>query len=525
MSSEHVVANVNDLRDGQMKEAEVEQHSILLLRVNGEYHAIGGTCPHHGAPLVEGVLREGHVRCPWHQAVFDVASGLCDQPPSLDDLPRFDVRVDGEDVLVRLPDEIPESCAPRMVRADPAADGRTFVILGCGAAGAAAAQTLRQEGFQGRVVMITREEHLPYDRTELSKRFLRSAKARPPMLRDGEFFSSHGIEVLTGREVAEVSVTGKTVTFADGSSLQYDRILLATGAEPRTLGVPGEDLENVLVLRSMDDCERIRGRLDSASRAVVVGASFIGMEASACLAKRGLSVTVVAPSSASFERAFGPDIGRMYQTIHEEKGVVFRMGATVERFEGDGRLNAVVLEGGERLEADVAILGVGVQPGTQYVSGLEVGEDGSISVDSHMRAAEDVYVAGDIARWPDWRTGAPVRIEHWRLAQQHGQVAAKNMLGRDTRYAGVPFFWTEQFMVATQYVGHARTWDEIVFDGDPARQQFVAYYVKDGRVFAAAGCQEDHKMGLIAERLCAASMPTVDELREEVSGAAQSDGT
>ena len=143
----------------------------------------------------------------------------------------------------------------------------------------------------------------------------------------------------------------------------------------------------------------------------------------------------------------------------------------------------------------------------------------------YMRAAEDVYVAGDIARWPDWRTGAPVRIEHWRLAQQHGQVAAKNMLGRDTRYAGVPFFWTEQFMVATQYVGHARTWDEIVFDGDPARQQFVAYYVKDGRVFAAAGCQEDHKMGLIAERLCAASMPTVDELREEVSGAAQSDGT
>ena len=410
MATERVLARVDELKEGEMKEVEVsEDLTLLLLRLDGEFRVFGGKCPHHGASLAEGILYDRHIRCPWHHAVFDAQTGHVRDLPSLDSIPRFDVRVEGDKVIV----------------------------------------TLRQEDFRGRILMLTREPHLPYDRTDLSKPYLRKPDARKPFLRSASFYEKNGIEILTGHEVTRVDPEGKTLSCGNGKELSFDRLLLATGASPRRLGVPGEDLENVLYLRSLDDCEALRAQVRQHARAVVVGASFIAMEVCAALVERGLSVTVVAPESVPFEGTLGPEIGRMYQRAHEDKGAVFQLGNKVDRFEGNGKLRRVLLQGGEGLEADLAVLGVGVQPVTGYLKGTALARQGDLQVDGWQCLTEEVYAAGDVVLFPDWRTKEPIRIEHWRVAQQQGQVAARNMVGRPTTFEGAPFFWTNQYFVIT----------------------------------------------------------------------------
>ena len=517
MGDERVLARVDELKDGEMKEIEIsEDLKVLLVLLDGKFRAFGGTCPHHGASLAEGILHEKHIRCPWHHAVFDAETGAVREVPSLDSLPQFDVRVEGDEVVATLPDPTPKAKTPEMVLPDTGRDGRTFAIVGTGAAGVTAAETLRRDGFQGRILMLTRESHLPYDRTDLSKPYLRKPDARKPFLRSGEFYKKRGIEILTGHEVTSVDTKARTLFCGNGRELSYDQLLLATGASPRRLGVPGEDLENVRVLRSFEDCEAIRALIKRDARAVVVGASFIAMEVCAALVERGLSVTVVAPESVPYEATLGPEIGRMYQKAHEDKGVVFRLGAKVDRFEGDGKLARVLLESGEALEADLAVLGVGVQPVTGYLEGAGLSLKDGLEVDGWQCVTDGVYAAGDIARFPDWRTRDPIRIEHWRVAQQQGQVAARNMAGRSSTLQEAPFFWTNQYFVITSYVGFAREWEEIVFEGDPADRRFVALYVRSGRVLAAAGCAEERKMCLLSEILKAPESPKVSEVKERL---------
>ncbi len=515
MDSDHKVAKVDELSPGETKEIEVSGAKILLVRQGDEYRALGGTCPHKGAPLAGGSLVGSHLRCPWHQAVFDASDGYLKEPCSLDSVPRFDTRISGDDVYVTLPDEIPEGVTPEMVRPDPAADDRTFVILGTGAGGMAAAEALRTDGFRGRILMITREEDLPYDRTDLSKSYL-AEEEETPFVRSAEFYREHGIEVLLGKEVVRVDVGSGKVCFGDGSELDYDKLLLATGSIPRRLGIPGEDLGNVFTLRSLRDCEGIRASAQPGLRAVIMGASFIAMEAASGLAGRGVKVTIVAPDEVPLAKTLGPDIGRMYQGVHEENGVAFRLGRRATRLVGNRKVEEVVLDNGERLEADMVVVGVGVKPVTGYLKGVELNQDGSVSVDSHMMVAPGVYAAGDIARVPDWRTGEPIRIEHWRYALQLGRLAAHNMAGQSTEYDDVPFFWTPQFSVNTKYVGHAHDWDEIVYEGDPVERDFVAYYIKDGRVEAASGCGQALKICQIAEVLRSRKKPTLGELREKL---------
>jgi len=514
MPTEHFVAKVTDLQDGQMKEVALGDRTILLVRTNGQFHAVGGKCTHYDGPLAKGVLCGDRVLCPWHLAVFNVATGNLEEPPALDGLPRFDVRVQGDDVIVVLPDDVKWRRVLPMVAHDPAADGRTFVIVGAGAAGSAAAETLRQHGFKGRLVMITRERHLPYDRPDLSKGYLSSAEhAFSPLLRSAKFYARYGIEVLTEREVVCVDASAKTVEFGDRSTLTYDKLLLAGGSRPRRLNVPGADLEGVFVLRTLDDADRIHAAVAGASRAVVVGASFIGTEVAAHLNKRGLSVTMVAPETVPFERVFGSEIGRMFQTLHQSNGVRLEMEAQVARFEGQGKVQRVVLKDGRRIETDLVVVGVGATPDTEFVQGVERRSDGSILVDRYLRAAEDLYAAGDIARFIDARTGEHIRIEHWRVAQQQGRTAARNMAGHPTAFDAVPVFWTNQHKLGLRYVGHAAEWDEVLFDGDPAARKFVAYYIRGHRVLAAAGCDESVKMAAIHELMRAGRMPEPDELR------------
>ncbi len=417
-------------------------------------------------------------------------------------------------MVVRVPDDKVERRTPAMCRCDSRADGRTFAILGAGGAGNAAAETLRQVGFKGKISMITREQALPYDRPLLSKGYL-SGEAGAEWLpwRTREFYRDHDIDVLLAREIAQVDTAAQTIKFTGGGSLNYDTALVATGGVALRLATPGADLANVFTLRSPVDADKIIDVAGAAKTAVAVGANFIGMETAASLTKRGLQVIVVAPGAIPIHRILGPEIGRALQKVHEGNGVKFVMGARVAGFEGTGRVQTVVLDNGEKIPADLVIAGVGIKPATDFLQGIKLHLDGSLTVDKHLQAAPGLYAAGDVARFPDWRTGEPIRIEHWRLALQHGRTAARNMAGQPTEFAGVPFFWSDQFDVIVQYVGYAGSWDEIIFHGNPEEHDFVGFYVKDGQVRAAAAMNRDRQMCALAELLRLNRAPAPEELR------------
>ena len=511
---EVTVAGINELKDGEMKQVSANGTDILLARVGGKVHAVGAHCTHYGAPLVEGALCNDRIVCPWHHACFNAATGDLEEPPALDSLPRYEVRVENDDVIVRLPDEATDRRTPAMTKRDASADTRLFVILGGGAAGNIAAQTLREDGFKGRVLLITREDRPPYDRPNLSKDYLQGhAEPEWMPLRAEEFYAGHDIDVMCEKEVARVDAAKRTITFTDGGTLTCDSLLIATGGTPRRLNVPGSDLKNIFVLRSFADADAIMEAAPHASHAVVIGASFIGMETAASLRERKLSVTVVAPDKVPFEKTLGPEIGRLLQQVHEAHDVKFKLGAGAAQFEGDGAVKWVVLDSGERVKADLVVVGVGVRPATDFLEGAQLHKDGGVFVDRHLLAADGVYAAGDIAFFPSSLTGERQRIEHWRTAQQQGRVAAHNMAGKVVEFDGVPFFWTRQFDAGLQYIGHAESWDEIIYEGNVSAQEFLAFYVSGNRVLAVAGMNRDRDMATLEELMRSGQMPLPDKLK------------
>lgn len=511
------VAKIGELEDGEMKQVSADGVEVLLSRIDGKYHAVSAHCTHYGAPLADGALCGEYVVCPWHHACFNVTTGDLQEPPALDALVRYEVHTENDEVFVRLPppEDVSDRRTPEMTERDTE-DARTFVILGGGAAGYTAAQTLREDGFTGRVVMLTREERLPYDRPNLSKDYLQG-EAEPEWmpLRPDEFYDEYGIEVQRGKEVERVDSAVKRVVFRDGESLEYDSLLVATGGQPRHLDLPNADLENIFVLRSFDRAEEIIAAAENSKRAVVVGASFIGMETAGSLAKRGLDVTVVAPDSVPFAKTLGEEVGRFFQKLHEENGVRFQLGASVQGFEGEGKVGKVLLESGEHIPADLVIVGIGVVPVTGFFVDAPLEKDDGVVVDEFLRVSEGLYAAGDIAHLPDFRTGKLVRIEHWRYAMQQGRAAARNMAGKPTKFDGVPFFWTQQFGVSLRYIGHVNDWDEIILQGDLQEQKFLAFYVKGNRVLAVAGVGRDHEMAQLHMMMQRDRMPAPDELRAE----------
>ena len=515
--NEKVVAKLSELSDGMMKTVEVDDHKILLVKVKGEVYAVGATCTHYGAPLEDGLLSDDRVVCPWHQAAFSIKTGDMLEPPALDSLPRYEVRVDGDDIIVALPESAEPHRQPAMTSFDPSADSRTYVILGAGAAANAAAQTLREDGFQGIIVMITPENRLPYDRPNLSKDYLQgTAEPEWMPLRPQEFYRDNGIEVRLNATVKAVEIPTRTVTFESGEQLEYDKLLIATGSAPRSLPVPGADLDNVFTLRSFDDSDAIIAATQQAKKAVVVGASFIGMEAAFSLTERNLAVTVVAPEQVPFEHVFGPEVGELFRSAHERNGVAFKLGEQVEKIEGNDSVETVVLKSGERLECDLAVIGIGVKPVTGFIKGLPgLADDGSIIVDEYFSAAENVYAAGDIARFPDWRTGERLRIEHWRTAQQQGRQAAHNMAGRGTPYTAVPFFWTMQAGLSIGYIGHAADWDSTIVYGSIAEKDFLVFYVKGDRILAAAASGRSRELNAVHELFRRGKMPPPADVKEK----------
>jgi len=508
------VANTSDLRSGEMKEVSAGETRLLIAHAGDRFYAVSPTCPHYGAPLAEGVLCGPRLVCPWHHAVFNVVNGDLEEPPALDALVHYDVRVEGEQIVVSVPEESQDRRPVPMMTADSASDPRQFVIIGAGAAGYAAAQTLREEGFRGSIVMITREDRGPYDRPNLSKDYLHGhAEPEWMPLRSEEFFNEHGIKLLLNREVTRVDAHNKTITFESGETMDYDSLLVATGGAPVRLNIPGSDLKNVCVLRSFADADSIIETAQRSRRAVVVGSSFIGMEAAYSLRERGLEVTVVAPSREPFETTLGPEVGAVFRREHENHGVHFKLGPIVYRFEGSHKVEAVTLDNGERIPADLVVVGAGVRPVTHFLEGVELDDAGGVLVDSRLCAAEGLYAAGDIASFIDPRSHERLRIEHWRTAQQQGRTAARNMLGRDVPYESVPFFWTRQFDAGLVYVGHAATWDEIIYDGAVSSQDFVAFYVKGGRVLAVAGMNRDRELAAVEELMRLNRLPTPEQLK------------
>jgi apoptosis-inducing factor 3 len=347
--------------------------------------------------------------------------------------------------------------------------------------------------------MLDQHNRVPYDRTVLSKYFLSGEEnAEKSPLQPQSFYREHRIERRTA-QVTSLDPTQKRIECADGSSLAYDAALLATGAAPKRPDIPGIALGNVFFLRNRADADAILTQAERSERAVVLGASFIGMEVAASLRERGLGVTVVGKETAPFEKQLGPRIGNAFARLHQRKGVTLRLGQDIRALEGDGDVRTVVLADGERLPADLVVIGFGVRPTTSFLRGIPLNKDGSVSVDGSLRVTDGLYAAGDIARFPLGADGPPIRVEHWRVAEQHGRIAALSMAGEVCRYEAVPVFWTIQYLKRLDYIGHASEWDDIVVHGDLEKPEFLAYYIKNGHVVAAAGLDRDQDTAAIIE--------------------------
>jgi NADPH-dependent 2,4-dienoyl-CoA reductase/sulfur reductase-like enzyme/nitrite reductase/ring-hydroxylating ferredoxin subunit len=511
---EITAAKASELNDGDIKTVSADGHKILLSKIGGKVYANTGVCPHYGADLGDGICDGNRVVCPWHHAAFDITTGRRLEPPALDGLVSLEVRERGDDIVVLLPDDVPSAKQLQMAKCQPDKDARVFMILGAGAAGSSAAQTLRENGYRGRILMITQEDRLPYDRPNLSKDYLQGEAEEEWMpLRPAEFYENHDIELRQDSRVVAVDVDDKRVQLEDGDQLSYDQLLLAVGGRPRRLRVQGADIDGVYTLRSYENADEIIKAVESARKALVVGAGFIGMEAAFSLKKRGLDVTVVAPEEEPLAAVFGTRVGALFRKRHEDAGVRFRLGRTVKRFQGKERVEKAILDNGDGIETDLTLIGVDVDPATDLIKGIMFERDGSVRVDEYLQAYDGIHAAGDIACFPDKRTGRHTRIEHWRTAQQQGQVAARNMLGGKVPYDKIPFFWTSQAGLHLRYVGHAEEWDEIITEGDVMAADFVAYYVRDGKVLAAAGNNRDKELAAAEVLMREDRLPLPDELR------------
>lgn len=514
--TEAAVCRVDDLADGQLKEVRVGDTDVLLARADGQFYALFPKCSHYQAPLAKGVLNGHRLICPWHNACFDIRNGHRLEAPALNGLPTHEVRVEDDLVYVRLTTS--EESMTNPMAAPDEANQQTYVIVGSGGAAAFAAEALREGGFTGRIVMLTDSQEGPYDRPNCSKDYLQGEAPDEWMpLRPADFYQSYGIDLRTGQRVVSLNPATKQIELASGEILHYDKALISTGGRPNAVPIPGINLPGVHTLRSLQDSQTLRdlGRLGK--RAVVVGSSFIGLEGAMSLRKLGSEVDVVGLEQVPFEKILGPVIGRAVQSWHEKAGIRFHLGRKVDHFDGDAAVRAVVLDNGERLPADFVLLGLGVRSQTDFLNDVSKRKDGGILTDAYLAATDDLYVAGDIAAYPT-TDGESQRIEHWKVAGQQGHVAGLTMAGQPTPYQSVPFFWTNQQGKRINYVGHAEGWDEIIYDGDPAKDEsFLAFYVQHNEVKAAAGLKRDQEIATIRELMQDSRMPPVETIRQGIN--------
>ncbi|HEX5576237.1 MAG TPA: FAD-dependent oxidoreductase, partial [Gemmatimonadales bacterium] len=454
-----------------------------------EWFALGAVCSHYSGPLPEGLMVEDTVRCPWHHACFSLRTGRALRPPALNDVSCWRVELQGDMVYVR--GKAPKPASHALPQKQSRKDLRSVVIIGAGAAGESAAETLRKEGYDGQLTLIDPDPDAPHDRPNLSKDYLAGSASEDWIpLHPPEFYAEHQIEIVRDRRVTELEPGHHRVRLDDGSTREYAVLLLATGATPVRLSPEVNPANNVLYLRTLADSKAIIAASARARRAVILGASFIGLEVAASLRARKLEVHVVAPDSRPLERVMGPELGDFIRKLHEEHGVVFHLQQTAKQIGG----GTVVLESGEKLQADLVVAGIGVRPNTDLAERAGLAIDRGVVVDELLQtSAPDVFAAGDIARWPDPHTGERIRVEHWVVAQRQGQAAARNMLNQRLAFGSVPFFWSQHYDVPINYVGHAERWDRIEVDGDITGKDCAVRFVRGRKVLAVATIYRDRE--------------------------------
>jgi apoptosis-inducing factor 3 len=476
------------LPDGGMIQGNLGQDEIILARRGSEFFAVGASCTHYGGPLAKGIIVGHELRCPLHHACFSLRTGEALRAPALDSIPCWRVERIGDRVFVREKLVIPKESHTCMAVAAGQSPSRV-VIVGGGAAALAAADTLRREGFEGTLTLISADEFAPYDRPNLSKDYLAGTASEDWIpLRAPEYYSNNRIDLLLRSRVTSLDPRAKRIHVEGGKTYEYDRLLLATGADPVRLPVEGASDSQLAYLRTFADSRALAAAAGSAKKVVVVGGSFIGLEVAASLRARDIEVHVVARDKQPLARVMGPEVGRFLRGLHEAHGVRFHLEDTVIRFDG----RKAVLKSGAILDADLLVLGVGVRPSLALAgqAGLQV--DRGVVVDQYLEtSAPGVFAAGDIARWPDARSGQRIRVEHWVVAERQGQVAARNMLGRRERFEAVPFFWTQQYDVSIKYVGHAEAWDDIEITGSLDEKDCAVAYKQAGRTLAVATISRD----------------------------------
>jgi len=487
---------IQDLADGAIIRGRVGAEEALLVRRGEEYFAIGAACTHYHAQLANGLIVDDTVRCPMHHACFSLRTGEALRAPALDSIAAWRVERVLDKIFFReklnFPIKSAASVAPQSTK-----NPTSIVVVGAGAAGLAAADMLRREGYSGPVTMVGADDTPPYDRPNLSKDFLMGTAPEEWMpLRDAQYYADRQIELMLNERVTSIDVQRCVVRLASGGQIGYGALLLATGADPVRLAIPFTAEARIFYLRTFADCRAIIAAAESAKAAVVVGASFIGLEVAASLRGRGIEVHVVGLERIPLERVLGADIGALVRDVHESHGVTFHLGNSVARVDGQ----RVTLNDGTILRGDFTVLGVGVKPAIALAEQAGLAVDRGVSVNEYLEtSAPGIFAAGDIARWPDPHSGDRIRVEHWVVAQRQGQVAARNILGLREPFAVVPFFWSQHYDVVINYVGHAENFDSTVVDGALKSHDCAVTYRRGERTLAVATISRDLQ-SLRAER-------------------------
>jgi NADPH-dependent 2,4-dienoyl-CoA reductase/sulfur reductase-like enzyme/nitrite reductase/ring-hydroxylating ferredoxin subunit len=479
----------SSIPDGGKLVGHAQGQAVLLSRRGDEIFAIGATCTHYSGPLGEGLIVGDTVRCPWHHACFSLRTGEALRAPALSPVSRFTVERRGDTIMVTSEIKAPDGATPLAgaPTASPPPDVKRVVIVGAGVAGNAAAEMLRRRGFTGTITMLGADPATPYDRPNLSKDYLAGTAEESWLpLHSSSFYKRHDIELVTGTRVKSVNVAARKVTVENGETREFDRLLLATGADPITLRIPGADQKHVFYLRTLADSEAIIAAAQKGKRAVVIGASFIGLEVAASLRTRELDVHVVAPEAVPLVKVFGDQLGSYIKSLHEQHGVKFSLQRTVTAIGASD----VTLDDGTTVSADIVVIGIGVRPSLELAKQMGLTVDNGVVLNEFLESsAPGIYAAGDIASFP--YHGGRVRVEHFVVAERQGQFAAENMLGARRKYDDIPFFWTAQYGKEIRYVGHASTAADAAIGGNIQKEDAIVAYRENGKDVAFATLGRD----------------------------------
>ncbi|XP_050316077.1 apoptosis-inducing factor 3-like isoform X2 [Anthonomus grandis grandis] len=502
---EGVVCQIQDLKENEMKTVELEEHKVLLVKQNGKISALGSKCTHYGAPLVSGALGDGRIRCQWHGACFNLETGDIEDFPGMDSLPCYKVTVEDGNVKVRA--KRAELISNKRVKSLGKKSHFTrerFVVIGGGPSGATAVEALRQEGFTGEIDFVMKENYLPYDRVKVSKQMdFDIIKAQ---FRDDQFYKNHDINVLKGVAATAVDTSNKSVSLSNGQEIKYDKLYIATGCNPRKPPCPGNTAKNVCIFKDYEDAAYVYPKLTPETEVVVVGSSFIGMEAASYVVNKVKSVTVIGRGAVPFRSSWGNRIGAAILKMFEGKGVKYVANSGIKTINENeqGAVSSVELTDGTILKCDFLFCGIGSNFATDFLegSGINVRPDGSVEVNEYLQTnIADVYVGGDIAYAPVWsHHNQKSAIGHYGLAQYHGRSAALNMIGKPTPIKAVPYFWTMLFGKGFRYAGHGK-YDDIVYAGDVEELKFMAFFLDGDEVIAVLSCGMDPLVSKFAELL------------------------